>query len=271
MDNVFFKMQYGNKITGAYDNQLIQYNIETKEVISKSIDFPYINSCANAFPTIMFKGEYYCIPFNDSKLQQQQKVYKMTNSQIIPICDAPCIDTFGYAATQNKFLCFDWQNKQFVSYENETFTVVQNLTDLKISRAHIASYQHHFILVSWDDDQIVIVDEKYQIVQKIKLFLSPFIDYWITALIDGKIILYIHDKNSQGKHVLLDLKELFASELKNSTIFPTKEKYIYKASGRVNQLRRPFIISLNGIQYSFVHGEMMQLDILLKQFEGYLL
>ncbi|CAL6044383.1 Hypothetical_protein [Hexamita inflata] len=272
MDSAYFKLQKGNVVVGACNNQFMAYNLVTKQTVTKPIDFPISNSLANAFPTTYFKGDYYCIPFDENKMQQTQKLYKMSSTQITEVGPAPSVDTFGYASTANQFLCFDWANKSFYSYENQQFVTVPSLNQLKYSRVHIAAYMDHFVVISWDNDSILLVNEQFQIVKTVKLNFNPFIDFWMNMISGHVILMYVREQTAVGRHILIDMNELFARELPNAIIFPNKDKFIFKSEKKVNSLRRPFVVNFEGQKQLMRNGELQRLDtILLEEFEGYIL
>ncbi|CAL6044319.1 Hypothetical_protein [Hexamita inflata] len=269
MDQLSFKVQNGNNIIGVGNNQLVQYNLCTCETRTQRIDFPISNSQANAYPTVRFMNDYYCIPFDESKLQKQQKLSKMTPSSIVEVCVAPNMDMFGYASTSNSFLCFDWATKQFMQYKDNQFVLVQSLTDLKLTRVHLTSYLDYFVVVSWDEDSILLVNERFEVVKTVKLWLNPFIDFWFNAVIDHVLVLYVHQQNTSGCQILVDLNELFAKELPNSRLFSSRSKYVFKAVGRSNLLRRPFVVEHQGQKCILKNNELIKLDGILRNFEGY--
>lgn len=186
-------MKFENGIfSGAGSNKYyIQSFGKPVESRAKPIDFPFENELANAFPTVTFRNKEYCIPFDGIKRLYSKKLYVKTATQIYEVCEAPSVDTFGYAVVEDTFLAFDWPEKQFYVFDGTRFTPVSVLNELQLSRVHLATFKNLFVIIDWDSPTIYLVDSDLELVQKVSLGFDRFQDWWLNAIIDDFLVLYM--------------------------------------------------------------------------------
>ena len=232
------------------------------------IDFPFENELANAFPTVTFRNKEYCIPFDGVKRLYSKKLYARTPTQIYEVCEAPSVDTFGYTVADDTFLAFDWPEKQFYIFDGDKFIPVDALNELKLSRVHIAKYKNLFVIIDWDNPTIYLVDSDLELVQKVNLGFDKFQDWWLNAIIDDLLVLYVR-QGSIGRHVLLDIGNMVAQKVPSTIVFPWSKDFHWFADHKIQQFRRPFIFRQNGSIMLWKGEEFFDFKDVSKHFNGF--